>query len=371
MAPIIRVATCHISPIFLNAKATTEKALVWIREAAQNGAHLVVFPETYISAFPLWSPAVSPGENHEFFRRMAAESVYADGEELTAIRNAAREHGIFVSVGFSEKARYSSATLWNSNLIISSTGEVLVHHRKLMPTFWEKLTWSHGDGHGLKVVDVPITAPDARDSGNVKLGMLICGENTNPLARYSLIAQGEQLHISTWPCKSPMRNILPSEATPAINGNHPAKAAGNKVVSGHYDNLAANRTRASAHCFEAKCFGVICAGFMSPEMMEILIDGAPEYAKETVKATYESAKQAESRFLDPAGAPFVGFTVDAEGSHVPTEALQNEEGILYADLDISRTVEGKQFQDIVGGYQRFDVFDVKVDTTRRFPATFV
>lgn len=112
MPPIVRIAACHVTPVYMNARATTQKCLKHIREAAKNGAHIVVFPETYISAYPFWSVSVSPTEAHQFFIRMVAESVYADGEEIKAIRQAAKDLGVTVSIGISEKARYSSATLW-------------------------------------------------------------------------------------------------------------------------------------------------------------------------------------------------------------------------------------------------------------------
>lgn len=115
------------------------------------------------------------------------------------------------------------------------------HQRKLMPTWFEKLVWAPGDGAGLRVVDV---------EGCGKVGALLCGENTNPLARWALMAQGEQVHVTTWPPTWPTKRA----------------GEGQAVVGKPYDNLAANRTRTAAHCFEAKCFGVMCAGFMDKEM---------------------------------------------------------------------------------------------------------
>ena len=108
-----------------------------------------------------------------------------DGEEISEIRQAARNARAVVSVGISEKVRCGSATLFNSNLIIGEDGNILVHHRKLMSTFFEKLNWSPGDGHGLRVANTKYG----------KIGALICGENTNPLARYALMARGIQVHI--------------------------------------------------------------------------------------------------------------------------------------------------------------------------------
>lgn len=371
MAPVIRAACCHTSPIFLSAKETTAKCLLIIREAAQNGAHLVVFPETFIPAFPIWSAVISPAENHNFFVRMAAESVFVDGEEVAALRNAARENQVTINIGISEKVRYSSATLYNANLIIGPDGEILVHHRKLMPTFFEKLTWAPGDGHGLKVVDLEIKAPEAQKSGIAKLGMLICGENTNPLARYSLIAQGEQIHISTWPAMWPTRIPGPPLVKEASQGDLAANGTPDTKAK-NYDNVAANRTRAAAHCFEGKCFGIVCAGFMGPALKSDLLASVSESAKAAVASTVEYCDQAESMFLDPTGALLPGYTIDSDtGAKQETQSLRFQEGILYADLDMQATVEGKQYHDVAGSYQRLDVFNLQVNTTRRAPATFI
>ncbi|KAJ0383285.1 hypothetical protein COL922a_010796 [Colletotrichum nupharicola] len=352
MATPIRIAACHVSPIFLSSRRTTDKAISLIHEAARNKANLVVFPETYIPAFPVWSALRPPTENHDLFKRMALESVYVDGAEVSAIRSAAKKLEIMVSVGISEKVRSSSATLYNSNVIIGANGEVLVHHRKLMPTFFEKLTWAPGDGHGLRLAETKYG----------KIGNLICGENTNPLARYALMSQGEQIHISTWPAIWLTRISTP-EAGGSDGGSSVAKGA-------NYDNVAANRTRAAAHCFEAKCFGVLCSGVLGKDAVEIISSGASQ--TEVVTSALENSQRGATMFLDPAGSLLQGFAVDAETQEQkPTEYLQATEGILYADMDVQDCIEGKQYHDVVGGYQRLDVFELKVDRRRREPANFV
>jgi len=181
MVSRLLAAACHVSPIVLSSQKTTQKCVSLIHQAAKNSANLVVFPESYIPAFPVWSAILAPSQNHGFFEQMAKESIYVDGDEMNAIRDAARQTGTVVSVGISEKVRYSTATLFNSNIIVGPDGKILVHHRKLIPTFFEKLTWSPGDGFGLRIAETQ----------HGKVGALICGENTNPLARYALMAQGE------------------------------------------------------------------------------------------------------------------------------------------------------------------------------------
>ncbi|KAI6089575.1 nitrilase [Hypoxylon rubiginosum] len=367
MPKLTRIAACHAAPVFLSAKKTTSKAVSLIREAAGNNANLVVFPESYIPAFPIWSALRPPSENHELFRQMVEESIYVDGDEINAIRTAAKQLGVLVSIGFSEKARYSSATLWNSNVLIGTDGEILVHHRKLMPTFYEKLTWAPGDGHGLQVADTAFG----------KVGTLICGENTNPLALYTMTAQGEQIHISSWPPIWPTR--LPqgvalssaSAETATSNGIDSDKAALSSVARGvNYDNVAANRTRAAAHCFEAKCFGVLCAGVLGADAIEAAAAGSS--TPDVVTRGLQQSSRGATMFLDTTGTMMPGFIVEETevSTRVQKDLLQEEEGILYVDVDLGDCIEGKQYHDIAGGYQRLDVFELKVDRTRREPVSF-
>jgi nitrilase len=363
--PITRVAACHVSPIFLSAKQTTEKVISLIHSAAKNKANVIVFPESFIPAFPIWSALRAPTENHDLFKRMAKESLYADGEEIRSIQAAAKATKTIVSVGFSEKTRFSTANLYNSNLLISDEGEILVHHRKLMPTFFEKLTWSPGDGHGLRV---------AKTSYG-KIGNLICGENTNPLARYALMAQGEQIHVSTWPAVWPTR--VPSSASSSSSTSSKAASAEEEGEqrggAKNYDNVAANRTRAAAHCFEAKCFGVLCSSFLDNQAIQTIASSSGSSAPEesVIQALTDSPRGA-TLFLDPAGAPLPAFTICPQtGVQTPRECLQMEEGVLYADMDLDDCIEGKQYHDVVGGYQRLDVFQLRVNRERREPAVFV
>lgn len=320
MLPSFRAAAVHAAPVYLDAIATTEKAVALIHEASRAGAALVAFPETFIAAFPVWAALRAPIDNHDLFARMADQSVRVDGHEVARIREAARAAGIVVSIGISERSPASVACLWNTNLIIGEDGSLLNHHRKLVPTYYEKLVWAAGDGAGLKVVETAIG----------RIGQLICGENTNPLARYSLMAQGEQFHISSWPPVWPTRR-------PKVGGN--------------YDIVAANRIRTAAHCFEAKVFGLATAGVLDKAAFDVLTAHDPA-AAEVLEATPRPA----SFFLDPTGAQ-IG------------EEL-TEEGILYAEIDLNACIEPKQFHDVVGSYNRFDVFDLAVSRHRLAPAQF-
>jgi len=256
-----------------------------------------------------------------------------DGKEMRTLQQACAQNHIFAHVGFNERAPHSVGCLWNSSVLISDEGKILNHHRKLVPTFYEKLIWSPGDGSGLKVADTKRCG---------KIGSLICGENTNPLARWTLMAQGEQLHITTWPAVWPTRRTAVKSAS--------AEGASAESEGKQYDNVAANRTRTAAHCFEAKCFGVLCSGFMDKEMRDAIVRHTASAA-----ATLDHVSQGASLFLDPTGAQI--------GAQV-----QGTEGIAYGELDLDACVEPKQYHDVVGtGYQRYDVFDLTVNRRKLGP----
>lgn len=320
--PITQVAAAHIASVYMDAAASVRKAIAIIDEAARHGAELITFPEAFIPGFPVWAALWAPIYNHDWFKKMAANSIHIDGPEIAQIRAAAKRNGIFVSLGFSESTEASVGCIWNSNVIIGDDGAILNHHRKLVPTFYEKMVWAPGDGHGLRVCQTRIG----------RIGALICGENTNPLARYSLAAQGEQIHISAWPAIWPTR--MPKSGQ-------------------NFDNVAANKIRAGGHSFESKVFGILNAGFMDQAMLDVLTEGGDAQAREVLENTPRAATQ----FLDPTGASVGDF-------------LQNEEGIAYATFDLNACVEPKQFHDIVGYYNRFDVFDLSIDRRRITPATF-
>ena len=320
--PKFKACAAHVAPVFLDAPATIQKACSLIAEAAGAGARLIAFPESFVPGFPLWAPVQPPIKNHEFFKRLAANSIEVPGPEVAALCAAAREHAITVSIGISERSPVSVGCLWNSNLLIGEDGVVLNHHRKLVPTFYEKLIWANGDGDGLRVAE----------TGIGKIGMLICGENTNPLARYSLIAQGEQVHVSSYPPVWPTR---PS--------NEP----------GRYDLAAAIRIRAGAHSFEGKVFNVVSSAFLDKGTLDAL-RGIDREAR----ATLEQSPQAVSMVLGPSG-------------EIISDTLCESEGLLYQDIDVALCVEPKQFHDVVGYYNRFDVFDLKVTRKRLNPIEFI
>lgn len=177
------------------------------------------------------------------------------------------------------------------------------------------------------------------------------------------MAQAEQLHVSTWPAVWPTRVVEEGVEDKSEEGE-----AGGKE-SKNYDNVAANRTRAAAHCFEAKAFGVLCSGVLDDMAIDWIIKGAPN--AQHLKNVLKSSQRGATMFLDPTGAAINGYTIDpSTNEKKETECLQQEEGILYADLDMSECVEGKQYHDVVGGYQRLDIFDLRINRSRQRPVSF-
>jgi nitrilase len=188
----LKLAIVQAAPVFLNTPATTDKALGLMRRAASAGAELIVFPEVFLSGYPIWARAPGVASSDELMRigqiAYLKSAVTTDGPELSAIWKDARSLGVFVYIGVVERSG-SGGSVYASLVAIHPDGGVVNVHRKLKPTFHERLVWSDGDGHGLRV----------QTWRDFTIGGLNCYENWQPLARQALYQQGEQLHIATWP----------------------------------------------------------------------------------------------------------------------------------------------------------------------------
>jgi len=315
------VTAVHAASVTLDKAATTAKACRLIEQAASAGSRFVVFPESFLPGFPLWNALIRPIDGHAMFRRFAENSIRIDGTELREIADAAARHRIIVSIGISEVSAHSEGCLWNSNILISERGELLNHHRKLVPTFYEKMSWSAGDGAGLQVVATNIG----------RIGSLICGENNNPLSRYTLMAQGEQIHTANYPPVWPFRNPL---------------------GAARYDLSDAIRVRAAAHSFEAKTFTIVSAGFLDEASLAVLADGDEES-----EAILKACPRSCSMIVGPDGS-------------LRSELRSEEEGMVHAEIDVSEVLEHKQHHDMAGYYNRMDIYALHVQRARPRPAYF-
>jgi aliphatic nitrilase len=313
--PRFKAAAVQASPVFLDADATIEKAVSLIAEAAGNGARLIVFPEVFVPGYPYWNWITDPVTGGAWFEKLVRASVFVPGPEIDAIRAAARRHDAYVVIGVNERAPHSLGVLWNTLVTIGPDGAILNRHRKLVPTWAEKLTWTGGDGSTLRVSQTEIGL----------LGGLACGENTNTLARFTLLAQGENVHTASY-------ISLP-------------------VAPKDYDMAEAIKLRTVAHSFEGKIFSVVATSTISEEIIT-----AMEQVRPDARELLERKSSAYSGIIGP------------DGRSVGDELI-DDEGIAYGEIDLARCIQPKQMHDIVGHYQRFDVFDLRVDTTARRPMT--
>ncbi|MEU6293840.1 carbon-nitrogen hydrolase family protein [Streptomyces erythrochromogenes] len=314
--PRFTAAAVQAAPVYLDPAATVDKAVALIAEAAANGARLVVFPEVFVPGYPYWNWTMNPVQGSPWFERLQRASVDVPGPHVDALRAAARLHGVVLVIGVNERAPHSLGVLYNTLLTIGSDGELLGVHRKLVPTWAEKLTWTGGDGSSLVVHPTPIGP----------LGALACGENTNTLARFTLLAQGELVHASCY-------IALP-------------------VAPADYDMADAIAVRTAAHSFEGKVFSVVACSTVSPEIVDALAGDDEE-----LRLQFTRPRSALSGVFGPDGRPV-------------SEPLVDDEGIVYAEIDLARCIQPRQMHDITGHYNRFDVFRLEVDNRPRPPVTF-
>jgi len=311
-----KAATVQTSPVFLNVEKTIEKAISFIKEASENGAQLIAFPEVFIAGYPYWNWVVTPIQGSKWYEELYKNSVKVTDTEMQPLYKAAKDYNIHIVIGINERGD-SYGEIYNTNLIIDCHGILIGKHRKLVPTWAEKLTWTSGDGSSLKVYDTEIGP----------IGTLACGENTNTLARFTLLSQGELIHVA---------NYISLPVAPA-----------------DYNMAEAIKIRAAAHSFEGKLFTIVSCSTISKEIMELLKPEAPQ-----IEELFNRKSSAFSGFIGPNGA-------------VIGEPLIDDEGMIYAEIDLQKCIQPKQMHDILGHYNRFDIFDLRVNVAPTKKITFV
>lgn len=310
--PTFKAASVQASPVFLDATATAEKAATLISEAANHGASLIVFPEVFIPGYPYWNWFTDPVTGSAWFEKLIKSSIFVPGPEIQTVCSAAAANNAYVVIGVNERAPHSLGCLYNTLVFIDPNGQIIGKHRKLVPTWAEKLTWTGGDGSTLTVYDTDIGP----------LGGLACGENTNPLARFSLLAQGELVHAASY-------ISLP-------------------VAPADYNMAEAIKLRSQTHSFEGKVFTVVSTSTISEEIITQM-----EKIKPDVREAMQRSSSAYSGIIGPDGRAIA--------------ELIDDEGIVYADIDLSKCIQPKQMHDIVGHYNRFDVFQLTLNQTPQSP----
>ena len=215
MSTIVKAAAVQISPVLYSRAGTVEKVVMKIRELGKQGVQFATFPETVIPYYPYFAfvqPAFAMAKEH---LRLLEQSVTIPSAETRAIGEAAKEANMVVSIGVNERA---GDTIYNTQLLFDADGTLIQRRRKIMPTYHERMVWGQGDGSGLRAVDSAVG----------RIGQLACWEHYLPLARYALIADGEQIHSAMYP--GSIFGPLFSEQT-EVNVRQHALEAGSFVVS--------------------------------------------------------------------------------------------------------------------------------------------
>ena len=311
----MRIAAAQIHPAWGNKTATTDRVADWIGRAAADGVELVAFGETFLSGYPFWV-SMTDGARFEDADQKRAFAAYldsavdVDGPELARIAEAARDSRVFTYLGITERGGGTArGTVFATLVAIDPERGVVSTHRKLMPTYEERLVWGIGDGHGLRVHGLP---------GGTRVGGLNCWENWMPQARHALYAGGEDLHVAVWPGST--ENTRDITRFIAREGRVFVLSAG---VLLHTDDISADFP-----------------------LRDRVLAGGPQ-------------------LMYDGGSAIAG--PDGEWIVAP---VAGEERLVAADIDLARVREERQNFDPTGHYSRPDVFDVRVDRRRRAAATF-
>ncbi|BBL70989.1 Nit6803 family nitrilase [Methylogaea oryzae] len=301
---IVRAAAVQISPEFGPSDGTVAKVCQAIADAAARGAQLAVFPETFVPYYPYFSfvlPPVAAGREH---LKLYERAPTVPGPAVDAVAAQAKAHGVVVVLGVNER---DHGSLYNTQLIFDETGRLALKRRKITPTYHERMIWGQGDAAGLKVVD----------TGIGRIGALACWEHYNPLARYALMAQHEEIHCSQFPG--------------SLVG--PIFAEQMEVTIRH-------------HALESGCFVVNATGWLSEEQI--------------ASVSTDPALQKSLR-----GGCCTAI-VSPEGQHL-AEPLRAGEGIVVADLDMSLITKRKRMMDSVGHYARPELLSLRINRQAAAP----
>lgn len=304
----VTVAIIQAEPVYYDLPQTVEKAIALIHDAVAKGAELVTFGETFFPGYPVWIDICEgmglwdKASTKEVWAQLYKNSPTAQGAEVQALSKLAAQLNIVLVLPINERVGQGAGqgTLYNSILTIDSTGTLVNHHRKLVPTYTERIIWGAGDGAGVQAVDTSLG----------RVGGLVCWEHWMPMARQAMHDSGEQIHIAAWPT---VKDIL-------------------QVASRHYAHEGRTFVLAAGSVLQAKHL---------PSQLTLPDNIQPD----------DYVQQGGSAIIAP------------DGSYI-VEPVYNEEVILTAELDLDMIIRESMALDVTGHYSRSDVFKLSVNRKR-------